>query len=239
MKKTDSLPRYTISEETKKAKQIKELSQDRAYLVLEQTRLKNQLHAILHRIWNSAYRDKFKNPFSMKAMQYWARARPNCDPFLLRTMKRKTKRLIDLNYEITELEKEMKIILEEGGYTIQTANGCGIVLAGAMVAEIGDISRFRSPGSLAKYSGCAPREYSSGKTHRHRKTRAGNRQLNRAFHLMALSQISRSGNAKARAYFQEKISQGKSKSQALVCLRRHLVTIIWCMMKHREVYRSA
>ena len=151
-------------------------------------------------------------------------------------MKRKTKRLLDIYHEIIELEKEMEILLDQN-YTIQTASGCGTVIAGMIVGEIGDINRFHSPGALAKYAGCSPRECSSGKKHRHMKTRSGNRRLNCAFHRMALSQISRSGNEKAKTYFKRKVSEGKSKSQALVCLRRQMVNIIWCIMKNKTVYR--
>ena len=236
MQNIDSLPAYTISEESKKAKQIKELSIDREYLVEERTRLKNHLHNLLHRIWNTEYQGKFKDPFSLKALTYWKKSKPSCDPFLLRSMKRKARRLIDIHYEILDLEKEMKTLLDEN-YTIQTASGCGTVIAGMIVGEIGDINRFHSPGALAKYAGCSPRECSSGKKHRHMKTRSGNRRLNCAFHRMALSQISRSGNELAKTYFKRKVSEGKSKSQALVCLRRQMVNIIWCMMKHGTVYK--
>jgi transposase len=111
------------------------------------------------------------------------------------------------------------------------------VLAAELIGEIGDIAKFKTPAQLAKYAGCAPREHSSGKTVRWRKTRGGNRRLNRAFHRMALSQISRMGNVKARTYFEKKQSEGKSKSQALVCLRRHMVTLVWSMMKHKTEYR--
>lgn len=231
----DTLPIYTISEESKRAKQIKEISMDREYLVEERTRLKNHLHTLLYRIWNTEYKEKFKDPFSLKALAHWSKSKPKCDPFLFRSMKRKVKRLGDIHYEILDLEKEMKTLLDEN-YTIQTASGCGVTIAGMVIGEIGDINRFHSPGALAKYAGCAPRECSSGKTKRYRKTRSGNRRLNCAFHRMALSQISRMGNDKAKTYFQRKVSEGKSKSQALVCLRRQMVNIIWCMMKNKTVY---
>jgi len=237
MNSIDSLPVYTISEDSKIAKQVKELSMDREYLVEERTRLKNHLHNLLHRIWNTEYQEKYKNPFSLKALSYWLKAKPKCDPFLLRAMRRKVKRLIDIHYEVLDLEKEMEILLEEN-YTIQTASGCGVTVAGMIVGEIGDINRFHSPGALAKYAGCSPRECSSGKTNRHRKTRSGNRRLNCAFHRMALSQISRSGNDKAKTYFRKKISEGKSKNQALVCLRRQMVNIVWMMLKHKTVYKN-
>src|SRR3990167_5640595 len=98
---------------------------------------------------------------------------------------------------------------------------------------------YSSPGSLSKYAGCSPRERSSGKKIRHVKSRSGNRRLNCAFHRMALAQISRMGNDRAKRYFKRKISEGKSKSQALVCLRRQMVNIVWMMMKHKTIYRNA
>ena len=237
MQSIDALPPYTVTEETKRAKQIKEISTDREYLVKERTRLKNQLHILFYRIWNTGYQTKFTNPFALKALRYWIKTKPSCDGFLLRAMKRKARRLIELHREITELEKDMKTLLEQGKYTIQTASGCGVVLSSQIIGEIGDINRFHSPSALAKYAGCAPRECSSGKTKRYRKNRGGNRRLNSAFHGMALTQISMTGNDSAKKYFAKKISEGKSKPQALVCLRRHMVNIVWMMLKHKTVYR--
>jgi len=234
----DTLLPYTISKESGKAKQLKEISIDREDLVLERTRLKNQIHTLLYRIYNTEYADKFKDPFSLKALRFWRNAKPKCDPFLLKTMKRKVRRLLDIHVEVSDLEKDMETLLKDN-YTIQTASGCGVVLASTIIGEIGDINRFTSPGALSKYAGCSPRERSSGKKTRHVKSRSGNRRLNCAFHRMALAQISRMGNDRARAYFKRKISEGKSKSQALVCLRRQMVNIIWMMLKHKTVYRNA
>jgi transposase len=238
IQRIDTLPTYTITKESRSAKQIRELSCDREWLVKERARLKNQLHTLLYRIHNSDYKTKFKSPFSQKAYQYWLRSVPkNTDPLLTRRMKRTVRRLRTLREEIAELEVELAALLTDGGYTLPTLSGCGTVIAGEVIGEIGGIARFSSPTALAKYAGCAPREHSSGKTVRWRKTRSGNRRLNRAFHRMALCQISRSGNPAAKAYFQKKIGEGKTKAQALVCLRRHLVTIVWMMMKHRTEYR--
>ena len=89
MQNIDSLPAYTISEDSQKAKQIKELSMDREYLVEERTRLKNQVHSLLHRIYNSEYKEIYKDPFSLKALKFWSKSKPKCDPFLYRSMKRK------------------------------------------------------------------------------------------------------------------------------------------------------
>jgi transposase len=180
----------------------------------------------------------FKDPFSKKAMQYWTRnIPPGTDRILAQRTMRALRRLLDLREEIREIEADLAALMEASGSTLATASGCGTVIAAEIVGEIGDINRFHSPGALAKYAGCAPREHSSGKTVRWRKTKSGNRRLNRAFHRMALSQISRSGNDAARAYFARKISEGKTKAQALVCLRRQLVNVVWMMLKHKVAYR--
>jgi transposase len=237
IQRIDTLPVYKLTEEAQKAKQIREISVEREWLVKERTRLKNQLHILLHRIHNSSYRIKFKDPFTKKALRYWKRSIPrNIDPILKRRTKRALSRLLDLVEETQEIEDELLELMDKGGFKIHTASGCGPVISAEIIGEIGDISRFKSHGSLAKYAGCSPRECSSGKKTKWRKTRSGNRRLNRAFHRMALSQISRSGNDAARQYFKRKISEGKTKGQALVCLRRQLVNIIWMMMKHKTIY---
>jgi transposase len=237
MNSLDSLPAFSIAESDTSAKYLKELSHDRAFLVEECTRLKNQLHLALHRIYNTEYRTYFKNPFSPQALQHWLRIRPVCDPYVLRALKRKVKRMQQLHIEIRELEKDMQTLMDEAGYTLTTASGCGTVLAASIIGEVGDIHRFKSPAALAKYAGCAPRECSSGKSTRYRKTRSGNRTLNCAFHRMALSQISRTGNPVGLRYWKKKVSEGKSKSQALVCLRRHMVNVVYMMLKHSSIYR--
>jgi len=238
IRKIDSLPAHTLTKDGEIAKNIRDVSFDREHLVKERTRLKNHVHTLLYRIFNTAYAKEFKDPFSVKALRHWMKSRPkDISPFLVRSMKRKVRRLMDIREEIMELEHELETLIKESGHTIHTASGCGVVIAGEIIGEVGDISRFHAPASLAKYAGCAPRECSSGKTVRWRKTRSGNRRLNRSFHRMALSQISRMGNPAAQAYFKRKVSEGKSKSQALVCLRRQMVNIIWMMMKHKTEYR--
>jgi transposase len=234
IQRIDMLPLYTLTEEARTAKQIRELSVEREYLVTERSRLKNQLHFLLHRVWNSGYAVRFANPFAKKALRYWSRHLPRTiDPILARRTRRVLKRTVALTEEIAEIEQELKSIVIDSGHTLHTASGCGTVLAAELIGEIGDIRRFRSPAALAKFAGCAPRERSSGKTNRHCASRSGNRRLNRGFHRMALSQISITGNPVAKAYFKRKVAEGKSKSQALVCLRRQMVNVVWMLMKHK------
>jgi transposase len=244
IQRIDTLPNYSISRTDEIAKEIKELSIDRDFLVKERARLKNQLHRLLHKSYNSLYQEKFKDPFSLKALRYWRR-RPIPqkqddivgEPFILKNqIRRKVLRLLDIREELKDIEAELEILIKQSGQKIETMNGCGVSLAAKVLAEIRNIERFPSPQALAKYAGLCPRERSSGKNRKHTKTKSGNRQLNMAIHRIALSQISRSGNNEAKGYFQRKISEGKSKSQALCCLKRRLIDIIFMMLKYREPY---
>ena len=233
-----TLPHYSISKEGEMAKEIKDLVMDREFLVKEQTRIKNQLHRLLHKAFNSEYRDKFKNPFSEKAKKYWLRSCLKIEsPVLKSQIRRKVKRLTDIKKEILEIEEELRVLLDQTDQKIETMPGCGLVLTASVIAEVKSIDRFGSNDSLAKYGGFCPRERSSGKRIRHIKANSGNRRLNKAIHRIALSQIGRNGNVHAKEYFMKKVSEGKSKSHALCCLKRKLVKIIFQMMKYRQEYR--
>ena len=244
IQRIDRLPNYSISKNDEISKNIKELTLDREFLVKEQGRLKNHLHRLLHKSHNSEYRAKFKDPFSLKALKYWRghpvprkRVDTAGNIFILKNqIRRKVKRLLDIREETKEIEQELNCLIQQTNQKIETLNGCGTVLASQVLAEVRNIDRFHSPHSLAKYAGLCPREKSSGKTFRHIKTKSGNRRLNMAVHRIALSQISKSGNKRAKEYFQKKISEGKTKVQALCCLKRRLIDIIFMMLKHKQAY---
>lgn len=244
IQRIDRLPNYSLSEDDGIVKQIKELTLDREFLVKEQTRIKNQLHRLLHKSWNSEYKDKFKDVFALKALKYWKsyplpRKTDDIvgDPSVLKNqIKRKINRLLDIRNEMKEIEQEISVLMKQTNQRIETLNGCGLVLGSKLIAEIKNINRFKSSNSLAKYAGLCPRERSSGKTFRHIKTKSGNRKLNMVVHRIALSQISKSGNEKAKEYFQRKLVQGKTKAQALCCLKRRLIDIIFMMLKYKQPY---
>lgn len=152
------------------------------------------------------------------------------------------KHLRFIEEQIAIVEKELKPWVEETGIKLCTLTGVDIVTAAKLIAEIGDINRFASSDKLAKCAGIAPQQKSSGKKLRFKKSNRGRRQLNTAIYHIALSQISsdRSGrprNPKAREYFLRKISEGKTKKEALTCLQRRLCDIIYAMMKNKTEYR--
>jgi transposase len=240
----DTLPDYNLSQITQIAKELRELNNDREYLVKEQTRLKNQLHALIHLVWGNAYKEIHKNFFTKGSLNFLISnplpKETSNIPFSLEItrsrIKRKTQRLLDIKEEIKMIEKELKTLVLKTDQKLESLNGCGLVLAAQILAEAKDISRFPNAGSLAKYAGIAPREKSSGKSFHHQKTKSGNRRLNTAIHHIGLSQIGRRGNDYAKTYFQKKIGEGKTKKQALACLKRKLVNIVYAMLKNKSVY---
>ena len=241
--KIGTLPDFSISKTSEISKGLKDLTVDREFLVKEQTRIKNQLHRLLHRAYNSGYREKFKNPFAVRALEYWSKYPVpkglSSNTFLKNQIKRKIKRLKNIKKEVIEIQEEMKILMSQMDQKLETLNGCGIVSASSVLAEIKDIDRFSSPNGLARYGRFCPGEKSSGKKIRHIKSKSGNRKLNMAIHRIALSQLGRQGNIYSKEYFQKKIVEGKNKSQAICCLKRKLVNIIYMMLKHKAAYDYA
>jgi len=241
--KIGTLPNFSISKTNEITKELKDLVIDREFLVKEQTRIKNQLHRLFHKAYNSEYRLKFKNPFAVRALRYWLKnpvpAELKESLVLKNQIKRKVRRLKDIRKEVMEIEEEMNILLNQMNQKLETLNGCGLVSASSVLAEIKNIDRFQSSSSLAKYGGLCPKEKSSGKSIKHIKTKSGNRRLNKAIHRIALAQIGRQGNVYGKEYFKKKIAEGKNKAQALCCLKRRIINIIFAMLKHKTAYDYA
>ena len=107
--------------------------------------------------------------------------------------------------------------------------GCGAVTAAKLLAEIGPIDRFKSDAQLARHSGVAPLEASSGRIQRHRLDRGGNRQLNAALYRIAITQARY--HPAARAYLERKQAEGKSRREAIRCLKRLLVRVVFNTLK--------
>ncbi|HUY98585.1 MAG TPA: transposase [Verrucomicrobiae bacterium] len=82
----------------------------------------------------------------------------------------------------------------------------------------------------ASYCGVAPIEVSSGDVQRHRLSRAGDRQLHYALHVMAMAQIKRPTSV--REYYQRKRASGKTHKEAMRCLKRRLADIVYRTMIH-------
>jgi transposase len=107
------------------------------------------------------------------------------------------------------------------GTTLTSLFGVGPVIAGRILAETGHVARFATTDKFASYNGTAPIDASSGDQVRHRLSRAGNRRINHALHMMAVTQIRYPGT-QGRLYYERKRREGKTPKEALRCLKRRL-----------------
>ena len=134
-----------------------------------------------------------------------------------------------LNRQISELDLQLEQRVRDTAPGLLELPGCAAVTAAKLLAEIGPVDRFRSDAQLARHSGVAPLEASSGRTQRHRLDRGGNRQLNAALYRIAITQARY--HAPARDYLDRKRSEGKSRREAIRCLKRLLIRIIFNTLK--------
>jgi transposase len=125
-------------------------------------------------------------------------------------------------------DKELRDLLNATGSRLTDLNGIGPSGAARLLVDAGDITRFPSRAHFASWNGTAPIDASSGDQVRHRLSRAGNRQINRTLHIMAVVQLR--NPTEGRAYYDRKVAAGKTPMEAMRCLKRRLSDIVYHQM---------
>ena len=125
-----------------------------------------------------------------------------------------------LDTKIADLDGRIEAEIEASGTTLTEIFGIGPILAARIIGTVGDVGRFPSKAHFASYSGTAPVEASSGDVVRHRLSLAGNRHLNYALHMVAVCQAR--SDARGGTYYRKKMAEGKSRKEALRCLKRRV-----------------
>ena len=107
------------------------------------------------------------------------------------------------------------------GTSITEIFGVGPILAAMIIGYTGDVTRFLTAGHYAAYTGTAPIEFSSSGRTVHRLPRRGNRTLNHALHIVAVTQI-RHAHSEGRGYYDRKLAEGKTPREARRALKRQI-----------------
>jgi transposase len=136
-----------------------------------------------------------------------------------------------LDARLKYLTGQIAALVTESGTTLMTLYGIGPLIAGRILAEAGDVARFATRDKFASYNGTAPVDASSGDQVRHRLSRAGNRRINHALHMMAVTQIRYPGTD-GRRYYERKRKEGKTPKEALRCLKRRLSDAVCRQLVH-------
>jgi transposase len=210
------------------AREIKLLLDHREDLVAERTRIQCRLRWLLHDRW-----PELELPAGCLDRPVWldrlasrlARAAQDAD---VRVMRAQIRRIKELTREANALERELLLLVAGLQPRLLERPGVGALTAAKLIAEIAGIERFRSPAKLARLAGVAPIPAASGNNKRVRLHRGGNRQLNAALHRIVVTQLRM--HPPAQDYIARRISEGKTKREAIRCLKRHLVRTIFNTM---------
>jgi transposase len=139
------------------------------------------------------------------------------------------RRIRELTRSIDALERELAGLVAELAPRLLAERGCGVLTAAKLIGEIAGIGRFATDAKLARLAGSAPIPASSGRTDRHRLDTGGNRQLNCALHRLAVTKGRLDPDT--AAYLARKQADGKSRREALRCLKRHLARRVWHLLQ--------
>ena len=142
-----------------------------------------------------------------------------------------------IDRKIKAADKDLKALVVDRGSTLMDLHGVGPSGAARLLADVGDIHRFADRDRFASWNGTAPLDASSGQQQRHRLSRAGNRRINRAVHIMAVVQLRH--RTEGRAYFDAKKSAGKTSMEAMRALKRRLSNVIYARMVADQNRRQA
>jgi transposase len=134
-----------------------------------------------------------------------------------------------LDTRIRESKKKLAVAVRASGTTLTDLFGVGPVVAATVIGDTGDVNRFPSRDHFASYNGTAPIEVSSGNRKINRLSLRGNRRINHAIHMAAITQI-RHAHSDGRAYYDRKLAEGKTHKEALRCLKRRISDALYARL---------
>jgi transposase len=209
------------------AREVRLLVDYREGLVRERTGLQNRLRWRLHEL------DPALDPAAGALNRYRVldglieALEAHCG-IVTELARREITRIRDLTAEINQLETDITDRVGKIAPSLLELPGCGALTAAKLVGEAADITRFRSKDAYAMWAGVAPIPVWSSNTERFRLNRGGNRQTNAALHRIAITQIRI--HPDARRLITRHLTAGKTKTEALRILKRHLSNVVYRIM---------
>ena len=135
-----------------------------------------------------------------------------------------------LDGQLRDTRKKLAAAVRASGTTLTQVFGVGPVIAGTVIGDVGDVARFPGRDHFASYNGTAPVEVSSGNRKIHRLSLRGNRRINHAIHMAAITQL-RHKHSEGRAYYDKKAAEGKTHKEALRSLKRKVSDAIFARLQ--------
>lgn len=214
--------------------QDREILRHRSDLISEQTRVKNRIRAQLldHGIqWRGS------DLASKDAQVFLFKIRTQLPASTQLILGSRLNQLERLEAEIAKIEDQVHLRADARRADIDllmTMPGMGVLAALTILAEVGDIKRFRTPGSLVNYAGLVPTEHASGGSSKGWVTKKGNKRLRWAVTEVVQQVALQQGTLRnfCRRLNRKKSEKGVPKA---ACARK-VLEIIWHMLSEREVF---
>jgi transposase len=218
----DGIERFPVAFLDERAMEIRLTADHRDDLVAERTRAQNRLRWHLVELCPDLEASLPKRSLDRQTqLDRVARAlrRPPATA-RVRVARELVTRIRALTREINALEAELRALVRAHRPKLIAETGCGALTAATLIGRTAGAQRFATDARFARQTGTAPIPASSGNHTRHRLHRGGDRQLNRALHMIAITRARH--DPATRAYLDRKIAEGKTPKQAVRCLKRHL-----------------
>jgi len=203
------------------------LSERREDLVAERTRALNRLHALLRDLLPGGVTGTLSADRAARLLR-GIRPRSSSSRIRRRLASEVLRDIRTLDRKIADLNGRIEAEVEASGTTLPEIFGIGPILAAKIIGTVGSVERFPTKAHFASYAGTAPVEASSGEVVRHRLSLAGNRHLNYALHMVAVCQAR--SDARGGTYYRKKIAEGKSRKEALRCLKRRISDAVFASL---------
>jgi transposase len=218
----DGVERFPAAYLDEAAMEIRLLSDHRKDLVAERTRVQNRLRwhllELCPELERSLRRGSLADSRRLGQVDRCLRRLPGCAR--VRIAREQIAQLRVLTRQADALERELLALVKAHRPQLLAETGCGALTAALLIGRTAGAERFASDASFARQTGTAPIPCSSGQRDRHRLDRGGDRQLNHALHVIAITRARH--DPATQAYLARKEAEGKGKKGALRCLKRHL-----------------
>ena len=220
-----ALPRVPADDETAV---LNLLTVERNAAIGEATRLRNQIHAHLLQL-DPEYHLRLSSLGSRKGLAA-VKTYTVDDPDRFRQERAAAVRRLAARLELAlaqaaEMSARIRELAAAQFTPLTRLCGVDLLTAGAIAGMLGPGRRIATEAQMAAYAGVSPLEASSAGRVRHRLNRTGNRRLNAVLYRIALTQAHYS--EQARAYLARRVSEGKTKREALRALKRHLARAVF------------
>lgn len=216
---------------------IRALRLARCSAIKARTQAINQLRALLVTA-PAPLRETLTGRSTSGLVQACARLRPGGDlrdpaAGVKRALRHLARRYQSLDQEVGELDNDLAhLVAHAAAPALLALPGVGTDVAATVLVTAGDNpERMRSKAAFAHLCGAAPIPASSGRTQRHRLNRGGNRDANRALHVVALTRIRH--DARTRAFVIRRTNEGLNSKEIIRCLKRYIAREIYYLLRDR------